>query len=118
MWSQNYSPLPHWALSTAVAAAPIVLLLGSLAWLRMRAHHAALLALGSALAIAILVLGMPVRAAAASALYGAGFGLFPIGWIILNVIFLYHLTSERGLFLVLQRGITAVTRDRRLQLLL
>ena len=54
----------------------------------------------------------------ATAAYGASYGLFPIGWIVLNVIFLYQLTNERGLFDALQKSITNVTEDRRLQLLL
>src|SRR5206468_5290255 len=49
---------------------------------------------------------------------GIAFGLFPIGWIVLNVIFLYQLTEQRGLFAILRESITTVTRDRRLQLLL
>ena len=53
-----------------------------------------------------------------SALYGALFGLLPIGWIVLNVIFMYQLTNEAGLFDVLQKSITGITTDRRLQLLL
>ena len=36
----------------------------------------------------------------------------------LNVIFLYQLTNERGLFDVLRKSITGLTEDRRLQLLL
>jgi lactate permease len=52
-----------------------------------------------------------------AALYGAAFGLLPIGWIILNVIFLYHLTKENGEFALLQRSISAISDDRRLQLL-
>jgi lactate permease len=55
--------------------------------------------------------------ALASAGYGAMYGLLPIGWIVLNVIFLYRLTEERGLFDVLRHSITTVTDDRRLQLL-
>jgi lactate permease len=117
-WSQVYDPFGNRLLSTAVAAIPIVLLLGSLAWLRWRAHWAALLALAAALAIAVLALGMPVPAALASAAFGAAYGLFPIGWIILNVLFLYTITNELGLFDTLQRGITRLTRDRRLQLVL
>src|SRR5262249_20992429 len=66
----------------------------------------------------IAVFGMPASMAVSTAVYGAAYGLFPIGWIILNVIFLYQLTSERGLFAVLRQSITTVTRDRRLQLLL
>ena len=49
--------------------------------------------------------------------YGAAYGLLPIGWIVVNVIFLYQLTNERGLFDVLRQSITHVTEDRRLQLL-
>ena len=61
---------------------------------------------------------MPAGMAGKSALYGALFGLLPIGWIVLNVIFLYQLTNEAGLFDVLQKSITGITDDRRLQLLL
>jgi len=95
-----------------------VVLLGSLAWLRLKAHVAALLGLTTALLIAIAVLRMPARMALASAGFGAAYGLFPIGWIIINVIFLWELTNQRGLFAVLQQSITSIARDRRLQLLL
>jgi lactate permease len=60
---------------------------------------------------------MPVRMAGLAAGYGAAFGLLPIGWIILNVIFLYQLAQEKGEFVVLQRSIGAISNDRRLQLL-
>src|SRR3712207_9405307 len=83
----------------------------------MKAHYAALLGLASALVVAILAFGMPTSMAAMSAVYGAAFGLFPIGWIILNVIFLYQLTNEKGEFDVLQRSIRGISDDRRLQLL-
>jgi lactate permease len=49
---------------------------------------------------------------------GAVTGFFPIGWIVLNVIFLYRLTVEKGAFETLQITIGSVTNDRRLQLLL
>jgi lactate permease len=94
------------------------MLLGLLASRRVRAHVAALAGLATALAIAVGVIGMPVAMAGKAALLGAAYGLFPIGWIILNVIFLYHLAQERALFAPLQARITAVTSDRRLQLLL
>ena len=118
MWSQVYDPLGSPALSTLVAALPVVVLLGALGVFRVRAHVAALLGLATALLIAVAVFGMPVRSALASAAFGAAYGLFPIGWIILNVIFLYQLTQQRGLFTVLRESITGLTRDRRLQLLL
>src|SRR6267378_8128485 len=117
-WSQVYDPLGHPLLSTILASVPVIVLLGALGVLKMRAHNAALLALGTSLLIAIGVFGMPSSMALASVLFGAAYGLFPIGWIILNVIFLYQLTNERGLFDVLRESITGLTQDRRLQLLL
>jgi lactate permease len=117
-WRQAYDPLASAWLSTLVAALPIVLLLGGLAVLRLRAHVAALLGLAAALAAAVVGFGMPAGLAGRTALLGAAYGLFPIGWIILNVIFLYDLTCEKGYFKIMQDSLTGVTPDRRLQLLL
>jgi lactate permease len=117
-WQQNYDPTGHWWFSTLIAALPIVVLLGTLALLHIKAHFAALLGLATALATAVFVFHMPGRLAATTAVYGAGYGLFPIGWIILNVIFMYQLTVESGRFKVLQHSMTGITQDRRLQLLL
>jgi lactate permease len=117
-WSQTYDPTGHWALSTLLAAFPIIVLLGSLAFLRLRAHRAALAGLAAALLMAVLGFGMPAGKAAAVAAFGAAYGLFPIGWIILNVIFLYGLAEEKGLLRDLRDSLTGLTRDSRLQLLL
>ena len=87
-WQQNYDPLGHWFLSALVAAIPIAVLLGSLALGHIKAHYAALAGLLAALATSIIGFHMPARLAAATAVYGAGYGLFPIGWIVLNVIFI------------------------------
>jgi lactate permease len=117
-WPQRYDPLGSPLLSTAAAALPVVALLASLAWLRLRAHAAALAGLVAGLLVAILVVGMPARLALASAAYGAAYGLFPIGWIILNVIFLHQLAERRGLLEPLRAGVARITEDPRLQLLL
>src|SRR5271165_7057354 len=117
-WQQNYDPIGHWLLSTLVAALPVVVLLGTLALGHVKAHYAALAGLTTALLTAILGFHMPARLAATTAVYGAGYGLFPIGWIVLNVIFMYQLTVESGRFKVLQHSMTGITQDRRLQLLL
>ena len=118
MWQQGYDPLHNAVLSTAVAAVPIVMLLGALGVIRMKAHYAAAIGLLAALAVAVFVFGMPGGMAGRAALYGVGFGLLPIGWIIFNVIFLYQLTLECGQFKILQDTLVGVTDDRRLQLLL
>jgi lactate permease len=116
-WPQTYDPLGSLLFSTLLAALPVVVLLGGLALFRWPAHLAAIAGLATALVVAIGPFGMPAPMAVASAGYGAAYGLLPIGWIVVNVIFLYQLTNERGLFDVLRHSITTVTRDRRLQLL-
>jgi len=117
-WLQRYDPLHSPFLSTAVAALPIVVLLGSIAVLRLRIHLSALLGLGVALAIALGVYGMPAKAVAATATFGAAYGLFPIGWIILNLIFLYHLTVRSGLFAILRGSLSRLAPDPRVQVIL
>ena len=116
-WQQNYDPL-HGPLSTITAAMPLLVLLGLLASRRVPAYVAALAGLATALIVAVVVIGMPAPLAGRAALFGAAYGLLPIGWIVLNVIFLYRITEARGVFSALQRAITSITADRRLQLLL
>src|SRR5207249_3971081 len=117
-WSQNYDPCGSPALSTVVAMLPVVVLLCSLALLKVRIHFAALAGLMVALAVAVLVYRMPLSAATAATLYGAAYGLFPIGWIILNLIFLYQLTVNKGLFTVLRSSLAALAPDPRIQVIL
>ena len=117
-WAQTYDPTGTWWLSTLVAAFPVIVLLGTLASGKVPAHYAAVLGLAAALATAHYAFHMPGRMAAATAVYGAAFGFMPIGWIIINVIFLYTLTVETGRFKVMQESLMSVTQDRRLQLLL
>src|SRR5215471_517930 len=117
-WTQVYDPLGHWWLSTLVAAIPVIVLLGALARLRLKAHWAALLGLATSLLIAIKVFHMPVAMGARAAVFGLAYGAFPIGWIILNVIFMYDMNCATGRFKVLQESLMGITQDRRLQLLL
>src|SRR5207245_7860921 len=51
-------------------------------------------------------------------LYVAAYGLFPIGWIILNLIFLYQLTVKKGLFEVLRNSLGSFAPDPRVQVIL
>ncbi|HWQ90206.1 MAG TPA: L-lactate permease, partial [Clostridia bacterium] len=118
VWLQNYDPLHNAFGSTLVAAVPVVVLLGSIAFLKIRIHLSALLGLAVALLVAMVVYRMPVSAAVAASGYGAAFGLFPIGWMILNIIFLYELTVRRGLFQILRDSLGRVAPDPRVQLIL
>ena len=117
-WVQVYDPLGNAWLSTLAAALPILILLGTLAVLEWKAHWAALAGLSSALLISIVAYGMPVSTAAATAVYGALYGLFPIGWIILNAVFLYNLTVATGQFEIVKASVAHLSADRRVQALL
>lgn len=118
VWTQNYYPLRSEILSTIVAALPVVVLLASIAFLKIRIHFAALLGLAVALVVAIVVYGMPLAAAAGTTVFGAAYGLFPIGWIILNLIFLYQLTVKKGQFEILRNSLGALAPDARVQVIL
>jgi lactate permease len=118
MWSQVYNPFGNAVLSTLVASIPVAAMLIMLAFLHVKAHWAALIALAFALTIAIAGFTMPAEMAAKAAFLGWLNGLFPIGWIILNVIFLYRLCVAKGALKIVQDSLGAVTPDRRLQLLL
>jgi len=117
-WSQIYDPFGNPLLSTVVAAIPIVILLSALAFFHIQAHLAAGLALLAGGIVACFAFGMPPEMAAKAAGYGIAAGLFPIGWIVLNIIFLHRLTTQNGYFKVLQNSISGVTEDKRIQLLL
>jgi lactate permease len=117
-WQQDYDPLHSLVASTLVAAVPVVLLLALLAFWHVRAHLAALAGLGSALAAAIFIFKMPAPLAFASAGFGAAFGLFPIGWIVLNAVFIYQLAVETGTFEQVKQQIAGLSGDRRIQALL
>jgi lactate permease len=118
IWAHNYDPFGATWLSALLAAAPVAVLLGGLAFFHIRAHVAALLGLMTALVVAIAAFEMPSGLAFRAAGFGAAYGLLPIGWIVLNIIFLYRLTEERGQFEILRNSISRVTDDSRLQLLL
>ena len=117
-WSQQYDPLNSPVISTLVALLPILVLMGALASHRIRAHWAAVAGLVVAVAIAVFAIGMPADLALRAAAFGAAFGLFPLGWIILNTIFLYRLAVESGTFTTVQRSLASLSSDRRVQLVL
>jgi lactate permease len=118
MWNQVYDPFGNAALSTIAAALPVVTLLVLIASNKVKAHIAAVAALIVANLVAIVIFTMPAGMSLRATVLGAVTGFFPIGWIVLNVIFLYRLTVEKGAFEILQTTIGGVTTDRRLQILL
>jgi len=118
VWQQIYDPMNSMWISTLLAAIPVVVMLVGLGFLHMKAHLAAGAGLVAALIIAVFVYNMPAEMAGKAALMGGFTGLLPIGWIVLNIIFLHQLTEQNGSFKVLQDSLSGITEDRRIQLLL
>jgi lactate permease len=118
MWQQNYVPLGNLPLSAVVAALPIFTLLFMLGIQRKPAWIAALSGLGATILVAIFLYHMPVVNVIGAITYGAAFGLFPIGWIVIWALFLYRLTLDTGRFELIKHSIGTLTSDRRLQALL
>ncbi len=117
-WQQIYDPMGSMVLSTFLAAIPVVVMLGALGFFHIKAHIAAGMGLIAALLVAIFAYGMPADMAGRAAMLGGFTGLLPIGWIVLNIIFLHQLTEQNGSFKVLQDSLSGITEDRRIQLLL
>src|SRR5712675_3628888 len=117
-WTQVYDPFGHWWLSTLVAALPIIVLFTLLAGLRVRPHLSALGGAVTAVLAALLVFHMPFSLAGMSFVYGVGFGILKIAWIVLAAVYLYDISVETGQFEIMKESVAGITADRRLQLLL
>jgi lactate permease len=116
VYTQDFNPVSDaLGLSSIFAVLPILGLFVLLGGLRMAAQWAALIALGIAMLVAMIVYGMPVDQTALSATEGAAFGLFPIMWIVVMAIWIYNMTVETGHFAVLRRSFGAISTDQRVQ---
>src|SRR5436853_742652 len=115
MWNQIYNPLGNTALSTIAAAIPVITLLVLIASGKVKAHIAAIVAVILTNLIAIFIFSMPANMSIRASLLGVVAGFFPIGWIVLNVIFLYQITVATGPFELLNRAGGGVTEDGRRQ---
>ena len=119
MWSQNYTPVGgSLALSALAAAFPLVVILLLLGLWRKPAWLAGLGACGAAFVIALGVYQMPLSIAVSSALYGAAYGILPIGWIVFSAMLLYRLTVETGKFEIIKDSVAHITTNQHLQALL
>ena len=119
MWEHNYTPVADsLGYSTLISAIPLVVLFYLLGVKRKPSWVAGLSGLAAALVLAIAVYGMPVPQAGASMVYGAAFGLFPIGWIVIASLILYRVTLDTGKFEIIKDAIGALSDDRRVQAVL
>ena len=116
MYTQNFDPVSDsLGLSSIFAVLPVLALFILLGGLKMAAQWAALIALGIAMLVALIVYGMPIDQTLLSASEGAVFGLFPIMWIVVTAIWIYNMTVETGHFAVLRRSFGAISTDQRVQ---
>lgn len=115
---QNLDPLGAKVLSTVVAALPVLVLFYLLVGRRWLASGAGAAGAVVAVLLAWLVYDMPLDMAGASFVYGAAFGLLPIGWTVFAAMLLYNVTVETGQFTVIRRSIGGLSRDARIQAVL
>ncbi|MDF9760237.1 MULTISPECIES: L-lactate permease [Peribacillus] len=118
-WTQNFTPITdNLVLSSIAALIPILYFFWALTIKRMKGYFAGITTLLVALAVAVLIYGMPAGKAVMSASQGAVYGLLPIGWIIITSVFLYKMTVRSGQFNIIRSSVLSLTEDRRLQALL
>ncbi|NKE10410.1 MULTISPECIES: L-lactate permease [Kocuria] len=85
-------------LSALVGIVPLVAFFIALVGLKRSAWVSGLIALTTAIVVAVLAFGMPVDLALLSATQGAVFGLFPIVWIVVMALWFYQVTVAAGRF--------------------
>jgi lactate permease len=103
------------ALSALCALIPLAVLFLLLGGLKVRAWISGLVALLTALVVAVALFGMPVGQGISAAFDGGLFGFFPIVWIVVNAVWIYNLTVASGHFDVLRRSFEKVSPDQRIQ---
>ena len=119
MYKQVLDPVSHSLGLTAIfALLPLAVLFVLLGVFRLKAQWAALIALGVSIIIALAVYSMPIGQAGDAALEGAVFGFWPIMWIVINALWIFHMTEEMGYFAILRRAFSAVSDDQRVQVVM
>ena len=112
MYEQVFDPVSDsLGLSTIFAALPLISLFVLLGGFRVTAWLAGLISLGVAIAVAVIVYGVPFGQSLDMGAEGAAFGLFPIMWIVINAIWIYNMTEFTGHFAVLRRSFATISDD-------
>ena len=68
--------------------------------------------------MAVFAYGVPAGMAGTVSMFGGFTGLLPIGWRVLDIIFLQQLAEQNGGFKILHDSLSGINEERRLQLLL
>jgi lactate permease len=119
VYKQVLDPVSHsLGLTSIFAVLPLLTLFVLLGVVRLKAHWAALAALGVAIVVALAVYSMPVGQTFNSAAEGAAFGFWPIMWIVINALWVFNMSEETGYFAVLRRAFSSVSDDQRVQVVI
>src|SRR5579863_8064961 len=118
LWRQVIDPCHNRLASLLVALVPILIIFWALVIRRLKGYVASLLAITTALLIAVLIYRMPPHLALLSTANGALFGLFPMCWIVLPAVFLYNVSVRSGQFNIIRQFLASITADRRIQALI
>lgn len=118
IWRQVEAPVAgSLAWSALAAVIPIVALGLLLVWRRWSSAPAVAVALALALALCLGAWRMPVPAAGGALLYGALYGLVPIGLIVVTAVLLFNLVVDSGRFAAVKDSLTALSPERPVQVL-
>ncbi|MGM0974635.1 MAG: L-lactate permease [Bacillota bacterium] len=118
MLVETFNPFHNLAISSLVAAIPILLFLICLTVLKMKGIHAALVNLAVTFFIVLVIFKLPFGESAGSVIQGAASGIWPIGWIIVMAVWLYKISVASGKFDILRGSIAGISQDQRIQFLL
>jgi lactate permease len=119
MYKQVLDPVSHsLGLTSIFALVPLAVLFVLLGIVRLKAQWAALITLGVAILVALIVYSMPIGQAGDAALEGAAFGFWPIMWIVINALWIFNMTDATGYFAVLRRAFARVSDDIRVQVVM
>src|SRR5438270_7887274 len=129
MYHQTYNPTGNVALSTLIAAIPILTLLYFIALhphrdqngvrhLGISAPYAAFFGVIAAFLVTCIGFRMPVGSAVSAFVLGTLSGFLGIIWIVLAAMFLYTMTVITGKFEIVKESIVHISFDRRLQAIL
>jgi lactate permease len=119
VYKQVLDPVSHsLGASSIFALLPLVVLFVLLGIVRMKAQWASLITLAVALVVAVAVYSMPFGQAGDAALEGAAFGFWPIMWIVINALWIFNMSEATGHFAVLKRAFSAVSDDKRVQVVM
>ncbi len=118
MWQPVGDALSNMFLSTILALIPIFCVLICLGFLKMKAYKATLLSLALAFILGVTVWKMPIAYGVQAVIEGILTAFWPIIWVIIASIFTYNITVKTGGMNIINKTLSNISPDRRIQILI